>query len=192
MFRSLGGKLTASVVAISVVIIMAISYFNFQKTSSKVVELYQGIQQQTLAAAYKSIYITMADEAQEHLRIVARDVAKTDRNDVVSQRLILSTTSSLAKYPLMFIVYEDDGKAILQDYSENGNAHLSPAWDSTGGVYLRTRPWYVQTKQKNAAVSSRLCIKVPLASIKDTTLPLRQCLSSKMASLSGSWALIYQ
>ena len=152
MFRSLGGKLTASVVAISVVIIMAISYFNFQKTSSKVVELYQGIQQQTLAAAYKSIYITMADEAQEHLRIVARDVAKTDRNDVVSQRLILSTTSSLAKYPLMFIVYEDDGKAILQDYSENGNAHLSPAWDSTGGVDLRTRPWYVQTKQKNAGI----------------------------------------
>ena len=152
MFRSLGGKLTASAVAIFIVIIVAISYFNFQKTSSKVIELYQGIQKQTLESSYKSIFITMGDEAQEHLRVVARDIAKTDRNDVVSQRLILSTTSSLVKYPLMFIVYEDDGKAILQDYSENGNAHLSPAWDSTGGIDLRTRPWYVQTKQRNAGI----------------------------------------
>ena len=152
MFRSLGGKLTISAMGIFIVIIVIISYFNFQKTSNKVTELYQGIQHQTLAASYKSIFITMADEAQEHLRVVARDIAKTDRNDVVSQRLILSTTSSLAKYPLMFVVYEDDGRTILQDYDENSNGHLSPAWDSTGGVDLRTRPWYIQTKQNNAGI----------------------------------------
>ena len=150
MFRSLGGKLTMSAVGVFIVIIVIVSYFNFQKTSNKVVDLYQGIQKQTLEASYKSIFITMADEAQEHLRVVARDIAKTDRNDVVSQRLILSTTSSLIKYPLMFIVYEDDGKVILQNYDESGSA-ISPTWDSVG-VDLRTRQWYIQTKQKNSSV----------------------------------------
>lgn len=44
MLRSLGGKLTASAVAIFAIIIMVISAFNFQNTSGDVQELYRGIQ----------------------------------------------------------------------------------------------------------------------------------------------------
>ncbi|WP_040462591.1 hypothetical protein [Helicobacter bilis] len=72
MFRSLSGKLAAGAVAIFSVIIVIISVFNFIKTKNDVTDIYQGIQAQTLESAYRSIMITMGDEAQEHLRVLAR------------------------------------------------------------------------------------------------------------------------
>ena len=96
--------------------------------------------------------ITMGDEAQEHLRVLARDIVNTDRNNVVQQRIILNSASSLVKYPLMFIVYESDGKAILQDYDPNGTAKFSSEWEDVGNIDLRTRPWYVETKAKQAGI----------------------------------------
>ncbi|WP_104731376.1 cache domain-containing protein [Helicobacter rappini] len=152
MFRSLSGKLAAGAVAIFSVIIVIISVFNFIKTKNDVTDIYQGIQAQTLESAYRSIMITMGDEAQEHLRVLARDIVNTDRNNVVQQRIILNSASSLVKYPLMFIVYESDGKAILQDYDPNGTAKFSSEWEDVGNVDLRQRPWYVETKAKQAGI----------------------------------------
>ncbi|AQQ59605.1 chemotaxis protein [Helicobacter bilis] len=152
MFRSLSGKLAAGAVAIFSVIIVIISVFNFIKTKNDVTDIYQGIQAQTLESAYRSIMITMGDEAQEHLRVLARDIVNIDKNNVVSQRILLNSTSSLIKYPLMFIVYEDDGKAILQDYDPNGTAKFSSEWEDVGNIDLRQRPWYVETKAKQAGI----------------------------------------
>ncbi|WP_281651067.1 methyl-accepting chemotaxis protein [Helicobacter bilis] len=152
MFRSLSGKLTAGAVAIFSVIIVIISVFNFIKTKNDVTDIYQGIQAQALESAYRSIMITMGDEAQEHLRVLARDIVNTDRSNVVQQRIILNSASSLVKYPLMFIVYESDGKAILQDYDPNGTAKFSSDWEDIGNVDLRQRPWYVETKAKQAGI----------------------------------------
>ncbi|MBX7490168.1 methyl-accepting chemotaxis protein [Helicobacter turcicus] len=152
MLHSLGGKLTASAVAVFAVIIVVISAFNFQNTSTDMQELYRGIQKQTLESAYKSIFITMGDEAQWHLRVLARDISKIDKNNVVQQRIVLDTASALVKYPVMFIVYEDDGKAILQDYNSEGNSQFSSEWSDVGNIDLRQRPWYVQTKQANAGI----------------------------------------
>ena len=152
MFRSLSGKLTAGSVAIFSVIIIVISAFNFNKTKNDVTDIYHGIQAQTLKSAYRSIMITMGDEAQEHLRVLARDIVNIDKNNVVSQRILLNSTSSLIKYPLMFIVYEDDGKAILQDHDPNGTAKFSSEWEDVGNIDLRQRPWYVETKAKQAGI----------------------------------------
>ncbi|WP_220708383.1 methyl-accepting chemotaxis protein, partial [Helicobacter cinaedi] len=152
MFRSLSGKLTIGAVAIFSIIIIIISAFNFNKTKNDVTEIYQGIQAQTLESAYHSIMITMGDEAQEHLRVLARDIVNTDKNNVVQQRIILNSASSLIKYPLMFIVYEDDGKVILQDYNQHGTMSFSSNWEDVGGIDLRKRPWYVETKAKQAGI----------------------------------------
>lgn len=64
MFRSLSGKLTIGAVAIFSIIIIIISAFNFNKTKNDVTEIYQGIQAQALESAYRSIMISMGDEAQ--------------------------------------------------------------------------------------------------------------------------------
>ncbi len=152
MFRSLSGKLTIGAVTIFSIIIIIISAFDFNKTKNDVTGIYQGIQAQTLESAYRSIMISMGDEAQEHLRVLARDIVNTDKGNVVQQRIILNSASSLIKYPLMFIVYEDDGKAILQDYNQHGTATFSPNWEDVGGIDLRKRPWYVETKAKQAGI----------------------------------------
>ena len=151
MLRSLSGKLTSGSVAIFAAIIIIVSFFNFKKNTNDVIGLYQGIQKQTLESAYRSIQITMTDEGQEHLRVLAREIAKIDKNDVLQQRVILETTSSLIKYPALFVVYEDDGKTLIQDYDTNGSTNYSPNWDNTG-LDMRTRPWYIQTKQKGAGI----------------------------------------
>ncbi len=152
MLRSLSGKLTIAAVAIFSVIIIIISAFNFNKTKNEITEVYHGIQKQTLESAYRSIFITMGEEAQEHLRVLARDIVNTDINNVVRQRVILNSASSLVKYPLLFVVYEDTGKAILQDYQPNGVTTFSPDWDNVDGLDLRTRAWYQETKAKQAGI----------------------------------------
>ena len=160
MLHSLGGKLTASAVCVFAVIIIIISAFNFQKTSSDVKDLYRGIQKQTLESAYKSIAITMGDEAQEHLRVLARDIAKLDKDNIVQQRVVLDTASALAKYPLMFIVYDDDGSTIIQDYNSEGGTYFSPEWENLGDLDLRQRHWYVQTKQENKGIITPVYVSV--------------------------------
>uniref|UniRef100_UPI001F375C36 cache domain-containing protein n=2 Tax=Helicobacter trogontum TaxID=50960 RepID=UPI001F375C36 len=152
MLRSLSGKLTLGSVGLFSVIIVIISFFNFNQTMNDVTRLYNGIQVQTLESAYRSTMITVGDEAQEHLRVLARDILNAGKNDIIQQRLILSSASSLAKYPLMFVVYEDDGKAILYDYSPDGTTKLSAEWEDVGGKDLRKRPWYVETKAKQAGI----------------------------------------
>ena len=152
MSHSLSGKLTGSAVFVFVLVIIVISVFNFQNTSTDVVELYKGIQKQTLESSYKSIDISISDEAQEYLRVIARDILGVDRNNILRQRAILDTASSLIKHPLMFVVYESDGKAILQDYNKDGNTEFSSEWDDLGGIDLRQRPWYLQTKQERKGI----------------------------------------
>ncbi|WP_104696501.1 cache domain-containing protein, partial [Helicobacter trogontum] len=152
MLRSLSGKLTLGAVGLFSVIIVIISFFNFNKTMNDVAQLYHSIQMQTLESAYRTIYISMVDEGQEHLRVLARDIVNTDKNNIVQQRILLSSVSSLVKYPLVFVVYEDDGKAILYDYSPDGTTKLSAEWEDVDGKDLRKRPWYVETKAKQAGI----------------------------------------
>ena len=67
MFRSLSGKLTIGAVTIFSIIIIIISAFDFNKTKNDVTGIYQGIQAQTLESAYRSIMISMGDEAQQEI-----------------------------------------------------------------------------------------------------------------------------
>lgn len=78
-------------------------------------------------------------EAKQHLNAVAEQIVALDKNDVVAQRRVLMTTEELIKYPSMNIVYENDGKVILQDYHpEVGIENLSSNFDNVG-LDLRDR-----------------------------------------------------
>lgn len=78
-------------------------------------------------------------EAKQHLNAVAEQIVALDKNDVVAQRRVLMTTEELIKYPSMYIVYENDGKVILQDYHpEVGIENLSSNFDNVG-LDLRDR-----------------------------------------------------
>lgn len=117
----------------------------------------------------------MGEEAQEHLRVLARDLSRINKDNIVQQRIILDTASALVKYPLMFIVYEEDGKAILQDYNSEGETNFSSEWDDVGNVDLRQRPWYIQTKQANAGIITPVYVS-EVGKYKGDSLRLQLCL----------------
>ena len=122
---SLATRLTSFIVLVFVVILGASSIVSYNNTSSTVTELFKSIQKGALNASYTTINITMNIEATQHLKALADKLISLDREDVISQRGLLSTTENLIKYPSMFIVYED-GRHILQDFdAANPNPRLS-------------------------------------------------------------------
>uniref|UniRef100_UPI0023F34626 methyl-accepting chemotaxis protein n=1 Tax=Campylobacter cuniculorum TaxID=374106 RepID=UPI0023F34626 len=147
MTRTLGGKLILYIVTIFVVVIALVLGFNYNSTASEIRSLYRSIQQGVLDASYTTINITMNLEARQHLEAVAKEILSLDKNDVLSQRKILFETESLIKYPSMYIVYDDDGALIEENYEENKMQNqLSPHF--TPPRELRQRFWYVETKNK--------------------------------------------
>ena len=149
---SIATRLSIFIVCVFVVIMGASTIFNYNKTSSSVNELYTSIQKGALNASYTTINITMNIEANQHLKAVAEQILALDREEVYAQRQILATTESLIKYPSMFIVYENDGRHILQDFDANNpNPRLSASWDSEGGDW-RERGWYKDTKAAKKSI----------------------------------------
>ncbi|EAL52850.1 methyl-accepting chemotaxis protein (tlpA) [Campylobacter upsaliensis RM3195] len=154
MTKTLGGKILACVVAIFVVVIGVIVTYNYISSSSQISTLFRSIQKGILDASYTTINITMNVEAKQHLNAVAEQIIALDKNDVVAQRRVLMTTEELIKYPSMYIVYENDGKVILQDYHpEVGIENLSSNFDNVG-LDLRDRFWYKETKEKRQGIIS--------------------------------------
>ena len=150
---SLGIKLIGIVLLVLMIVITTMSIYNYKKTSDEVTTLYSSIQQGVLNASYTTINITMNIEAKQHLKAIANKILDLDKNDILEQRRILTITEELIKYPSMFIVYDDDGSTILQDYDPNKkDLILSPNWDNEPGKDWRTREWYVTTKQKQEGI----------------------------------------
>ncbi|EPU7283225.1 methyl-accepting chemotaxis protein [Campylobacter upsaliensis] len=154
MTKTLGGKILACVVAIFVVVIGVIVTYNYISSSSQISTLFRSIQKGILDASYTTIDITMNVEAKQHLNAVAEQIVALDKNDVIAQRRVLMTAEELIKYPSMYIVYENDGKVILQDYHpEVGIENLSSNFDNVG-LDLRDRFWYKETKEKKQGIVS--------------------------------------
>ncbi|PHY90601.1 cache domain-containing protein, partial [Campylobacter vulpis] len=154
MMKTLSGKLLACVVAIFIVVIGVIMTYSYISSSSQISTLFKSIQKGILDASYTTINITMNVEANQHLSAVAEQIAAIDKNDVIAQRRVLMTTEELIKYPSMYIVYENDGKVILQDYHpEVGIENLSSNFDDVG-LDLRDRFWYKETKAKKSGIIS--------------------------------------
>lgn len=154
MTKTLGGKILACVVAIFVVVIGVIVTYNYISSSSQISTLFRSIQKGILDASYTTIDITMSVEAKQHLNAVAEQIVALDKNDVIAQRRVLMTAEELIKYPSMYIVYENDGKVILQDYHpEVGIENLSSNFDNVG-LDLRDRFWYKETKEKKQGIVS--------------------------------------
>ncbi|EKP5905743.1 hypothetical protein P3Z29_001753 [Campylobacter upsaliensis] len=152
MTKTLGGKILACVVAIFVVVIGVIVTYNYISSSSQISTLFRSIQRGILDASYTTINITMNVEARQHLNAVAEQIVALDKNDVIAQRRVLMTAEELIKYPSMYIVYENDGKVILQDYHpEVGIENLSSNFDNVG-LDLRDRFWYKETKEKKQGI----------------------------------------
>ncbi|MCX2683777.1 cache domain-containing protein, partial [Campylobacter sp. MIT 21-1685] len=151
MIRTLGGKLIISVAGIFVIAIVIVMTYNYKTTSIEVQNLYKTIQETVLDASYTTINITMNIEAKQHLDAISRSILELDKHDIISQRRVLLRAEELIKYPSIYIVYEDDGSLIVQDYDTSKSVQsLSPNFDNEGD--LRTRDWYQKTKQQQQGI----------------------------------------
>ncbi|WP_104694071.1 HAMP domain-containing protein, partial [Helicobacter equorum] len=150
---SLGNKLLVCMLSIFVVVIATVTIYNYKKTSENTIELFQSIQQGALSASYTTINITMNIEAQQHLdflrkQILALESISDQSERIVKQRTVLAETAELIKYSAVYVIFEKNGKALVE-HNEELNAAFKRDYEvaEPGFNYLE-RPYYVQTKKK--------------------------------------------
>ncbi|MCX2716123.1 cache domain-containing protein, partial [Helicobacter sp. MIT 21-1697] len=150
MKKSLATRLISIVLGIFVLLILIVSFFNYKNAARDIGEVYRGLQQLALSSSYTTINITMNIEAQQHLNMIAKSLAKINENDITTQRKLLLDVAQLVQYPSVYVTYESTGKTLTEDYDENQPHNVSSAWDNKPD--LRQRDWYVQTKNLNAPI----------------------------------------
>ena len=150
---SLANKLLISVLSIFIIVIAAVTIYNYKKTSENTVELFRSIQQGALSASYTTINITMNIEAQQHLdflrkQLLALESLPNQGERIAQQRAVLAETAELIKYAATYVVFEKDGKALVE-YNEEPKAAFKDSYEVTeSGFDYRTRPYYTETKKK--------------------------------------------
>ena len=150
---SLANKLLISVLSIFIVVIATVTIYNYKKTSENTMDLFQSIQQGALSASYTTINITMHIEAQQHLdflrkQILALEEIPDQAERIAKQRAALAEAAELIKYPAAYVIFEKNGKAIVE-YNEEPEVVFKRDYEAVepGFNYLE-RPYYVETKKK--------------------------------------------
>ena len=162
---SVANKLLISVVLIFIIVIAAVTIYNYKKTSDNTIELYKSIQQGALSASYTTINITMNVEAQQHLDVLRRDLLALESipnqaQRIQAQRSVLSETAKLVKYPGVFVVFENGD--VLMEYDSEKISYSQEYERVPPGFDYRQRPYYVQTKQKYLETKSLEGIVTPV------------------------------
>ena len=150
---SLANKLLVSVLTTFIVVIMAVTIYNYKKTSEDTTELFKSIQQGALNASYTTINITMNIEAQQHLdflrkQILALESVSDQGMRIAQQRAVLAETADLIKYAAAYVVFEKNGKALVEYNEEPKTAYRQDYEVVESGFDYRTRPYYTETKKK--------------------------------------------
>ncbi|RDU59357.1 hypothetical protein CQA53_11510 [Helicobacter didelphidarum] len=143
-------KLIFVVLLIVVTLLVAVSTLNYQKTSKETMEVYEGIQQLALNAAYNTTDITMNIEAQRYLKTIADSLTQVDQHDVFAQRNILREASKLLEYPSIYVVYDNDGRTLVEDFKHDNYSPIINDWDYLED--LRNKVWYQAAKNANQLI----------------------------------------
>ncbi|RDU51819.1 methyl-accepting chemotaxis protein, partial [Helicobacter sp. MIT 00-7814] len=160
---SLANKLVVSILSIFVVVIVIVTIYNYKNTSQNTIELFRSLQEGALKASYTTINITMDIEAQQHLSMLRERLNELDKisdesRRVQEKRSLLSETANLIKYPAVVLVYEKDGKALIEyDEEQYTGRDTYEKLD----IDLRTRPWYQETKKKYLSTKNPKGIVTP-------------------------------
>ena len=150
MLKTLGAKIIAIVMLIFTMVIGIISGISYVDSRNEVVTLYRSIQEGILNSSFTTINITMNIEAKQHIDAIISDILHLDKTQVTRIRRVLYVAEDLIKYPTIRVVYEDNGDAIIQNYSNDPAVVTDPNYftsnfDTQEGD-LRTSDWYTLAK----------------------------------------------
>ncbi len=156
MGKSLAFKIVSLAVAVLVVAIGVLMIFSYNGTKSNINNAFAALQTSVQKASFTTINITMYIEAKQHLEFLANALMDLDRQDVVGQKMILTDTAGLIKYPNAFVVYDDNGNYLE---AQTGQKHSYDGQWSATNTDLRQSQWYLEAKQTNNFVVSGIQIE---------------------------------
>ena len=110
------------------------------------IEVYEGLQKLALNSSVFTIELTMHSKAKQQLTELDKLLAPIDRWDIASQRRVLLNLVKFMNAPLIFVVYDDDGKNITEN-PKGKESDIKNAPDDTDFDF-RTREWYKKAKAK--------------------------------------------
>ena len=149
--KSLVTKIAVFIVITFVAIVGISTFFNYKNIVNDSTEVFHTLQESILKTSFATINITMYIEAEQHLKFIANEISKINRDDVSKLRELLSHVQYTVKYPDIYMVYDDNGDLIdewLDDAAplEFSNM-LTPINDD-----LRQRDWYKLAKEKQGFI----------------------------------------
>ncbi|MGI0440502.1 cache domain-containing protein, partial [Helicobacter himalayensis] len=153
---SLANKLVISILSIFVVVIVVVTFYNYKNTSQNTIQLFRSLQEGALKASFTTINITMDIEAQQHLSMLRERLNELDKisdesRKVQEKRSLLSETANLIKYPAVVVVYEKDGKTLIE---YDGEQYTGRDTYENLDRDLRAQAWYQDTKKKYLATKN--------------------------------------
>ena len=149
--KSLVTKIAGLIVIAFIAIVGIGIFFNYKNITDDSIKVFHVLQESILKASYTTINITMNIEAEQHLKFIANEISKINRDDVSRLRELLSHVQYTVKYPDIYMVYDDNGDFIdewLDDAAplEFSNM-LTPINDD-----MRQRNWYKLAKEKQGFI----------------------------------------
>ena len=152
VFKTVASKIIAICIGIFVIVLGVSTFVNYKQTSQETIEVYEGLQKLALNSAYLTIDITMNNDAITQLNGLAKRLLSTERNDYLLQRRVLLNLAKVTGSPLVFVIYENDGKLISVTAKTQESELING--DDGNAFDFRTREWYQEAKASKKFVVS--------------------------------------
>ena len=152
MFKSVASKIIGISIGIFVVVLGISTFANYKQTSAETIEVYEGLQKLALNSAYLTTDITMNASATNQLNGLAKRIQSVDREDYLLQRRVLLNLARVVASPLVFVVYENDGK-LISVTAKTTESELKNG-DDGNSFDFRQREWYQKAKATKKFVVS--------------------------------------
>ena len=152
MFKSVASRIIGISIGIFVLVLGISTFINYRQTSAETIEVYEGLQKLALNSAYLTVDITMNASATNQLNGLAKRISLVDREDYLLQRRVLLNLARVVASPLVFVVYENDGK-LISVTSKTTESELKNS-DDGNNFDFRQREWYQMAKSTKKFVVS--------------------------------------
>lgn len=152
MFKSVASKIIGISIGIFVIVLGISTFVNYKQTSAETIEVYEGLQKLALNSAFLTVDITMNASATNQLNGLAKRISLVDREDYLLQRRVLLNLARVVASPLVFVVYENDGK-LISVTAKTTESELKNG-DDGNSFDFRQREWYQLAKSTKKFIVS--------------------------------------
>ena len=152
MFKSVASKIISICLGIFVIVLGISTFVNYKQTSTETIEVYEGLQKLALNSSYLTVNITMNTDAINQMSGLANLITAIDRYDFMSHRRTFLNLARFMGSPLVFVIYENDGK-LISETAKSKESNFKNG-DDGNAFDFRQREWYQKAKATKKFVVS--------------------------------------